>query len=244
MLLAALSLLSSTALVPRTAPYVSRRAALLSLPTLSLWPHAAAAILGLGGDDGPQGEFREIVFTRQRLEELGGKLERKELRGDVPDDAIVVLQTLTIQFGGTTKLLEKTTAAMPLLDAADAAQARELSVALTKELDNVRQGCRERSATMQLDGTRAAGKALSQYLAVAGKRYSLPAESEDLSYSKDPEKFASQYFGIFSCEGQGLERVKGSNTCKDPPSKASNVNPFPTKQLLDFDFLTGEKLPK
>ena len=35
--------------------------------------------------------------------------------GRAPDDAIVVLQTLTVQFGGTVKLLAKTTEAMTLL---------------------------------------------------------------------------------------------------------------------------------
>ena len=47
--------------------------------------------------------------------------------------------------------------------------------------------------------------------------------------------------GILSCECQGLERVKGSNTCKASKTD-KNINPFPTKQFLDFDFLTGEKL--
>ena len=54
----------------------------------------------------------------------------------------------------------------------------------------------------------------------------------------------AQYFGIFSCEGQGLERIKGSNSCKDPPRKSENKNPIPTKGLLDFDFLTGKSKSK
>ena len=41
-----------------------------------------------------------------------------------------------------------------------------------------------------------------------------------------------------------LERVKGSNACRDSKNKDKNINPFPTKQFLEFDFLTGETLPK
>ena len=97
---------------------LTRRAvatALLSLPALTIHPQRAAA--GLFGDDGPQGSFRDLTLARIRLNELVGKLESTELKGDEPDDAIVVLQTLTVQFGGTVKLLAKTTEAMTLLPA-------------------------------------------------------------------------------------------------------------------------------
>lgn len=229
------------ALAWSTPTYVSRRAAtaaaLLALPTL---PQRASALFGIG-DNGPQGEFRELANTRSRLRELARQLESKELKGERDDDAVVVLQTLTIQFGGTTKLLAKTTDALPLLDTTELTRARELASRVAQELDNVRQGCRERSATAQLDGARAAGDTLDQYLAVAATKYTLPQEYVAPSYSKDPAEFMAQYYGIFSCEGQGLERVKGSNTCKD---SGANKNPFPTQKLLDFDFLTGEKLAK
>ena len=213
---------------------------MLSLPALCLWPGRASAILGFG--EGPQGEFRELTRTRTRLTDLADQLEKKDLRGDVAEDAIVVLNTLTIQFRGTAALLDKTTAAMDRLAPDDVARAQSLSRLVVEELENVRQGCRERSAGKQLDGTMAAGGALDRYLALAGTKYSLPEADAPLAYSADPAKFAAQYYGVFSCEGQGLERVAGSNTCKD--SKANNKNPFPTKQLLDFDFLTGETLPK
>ena len=114
---------------------------------------------------------------------------------------------------------------------------------MASELETVRQGCREKSRGRQLDGARGAGGALAEFLAVAGSKYPIPEPAASLGYSDDPREFAKQYYGIFSCEGQGLERVKGSNTCKDSPTD-KNVNPFPTKQFLDFDFLTGETLPE
>lgn len=237
---------STCALAP-PAVHVSRRAAaaaLLSLP--ALWPaQPAAALFGLGGDDGPQGEFRQLTKIKEQLSDLSSKLTSKELDGSKSDDAIVVLQTLTIVFGGTASLLQKTTAAMPLLEPAELSRANDLAARVTQELDNVRQGCRDKSGGAQLDGVKSASSALDEYLAVAAARYTLPAPEVSLAYSKDPKEFAKQYYGFFSCEGQGLERVSGSNTCKDKPpeSRGSNINPFPTKPLLDFDFLTGQERP-
>jgi len=219
----------------------SAAAAIFAMPALGVWtPERAAALFGIGGD-GPQGEFRQLEQTRMRLADLAKQLETNELDGDKADDAIVVLQTLTIQFGGTAKLLAKTTEGMDLLDAKDLARANELAARVAQEFEAVRQGCRDKSARMQLDGVKGADGALEQYLAVASTKYTLPTVAAPLQYSKDSREFAKQYYGIFSCEGQGLERVKGSNTCKASKTD-KNINPFPTKQFLDFDFLTGEKL--
>ena len=59
------------------------------------------------------------------------------------------------------------------------------------------------------------------------------------SYSSDPSKFAAQYFGFLSCEGQGLERIPGSNSCKDPVTTVRDGREF----RLEFDFLTGAPRP-
>ena len=233
--------IACAALAP-PAVHVSRRAAaaaLLSLPTI--FGPAQPAAAGFFGDDGPQGELRQLAKTKTQLDDLSKQLEKGELDGSKPDDAIVVLQTLTIVFGGTAQLLAKTTAGMPKLAPDELGRANELARRVTEELDKVRQGCRDKSAGAQLDGVKGAGGALDAYLAVAGAKYTLP-EYNSLAYSSDPKEFAKQYYGIFSCEGQGLERVKGSNTCKDKP-EGGNVNPFPTKPLLDFDFLTGDERP-
>ena len=102
---------------------------------------------------------------------------------------------------------------------------------------NVKQGARENSASKQLAGTEAASKVLTNYFELASSKYKVPGADVSLQYSKDPQEFAAQYFGIFSCEGQGLERIPGTNSCKDT---GRNKNPFPTKGLLEFDALTGK----
>ena len=243
LLLATLLPCVSSAMAPRPVlDSLSRRsaaAALLSLPALCLRPDRASAFLGFG--EGPQGEFRELGRKRAQLADLADQLEKKDLRGEVDEDAIVVLNTLTIQFRGTEQLLDKTTAALDRLAPDDIAKAQMISKLVLEELENVRQGARERAPRKQLSATEDAGNAIDKYLALAGTKYTLPEADVSLAYSSDPAKFAAQYYGVFSCEGQGLERVKGSNTCKD--SKENNKNPFPTKKLLDFDFLTGETLP-
>ena len=209
-------------------------AAILSLTPL-VYRAPASAILGIG--EGPQGEFRQIFQARFNLDDLAKKLETKELRGSA-EDSVVVLQTLTIQMGGTLKLLEKTTEEMPLLTSAEAQAANDKSAVVKQAFEVIRQGCRDKAADKQLEGAKAASTALGDYLAVAAGKYTLPKVERPAQMSQ--EEFIAAYYGIFSCEGQGLERVKGSNACKDTKD---NKNPFPTKQFLDFDFLTGEKLP-
>ena len=38
-------------------------------------------------------------------------------------------------------------------------------------------------------------------------RYYVPAGYVEPRYSSDPGEFMAQYYGFFSCEGQGLERI-------------------------------------
>jgi hypothetical protein len=226
---------------PRPPASLSRRhaaAALFALPTLSLRPKRAEALFGDAAfgsflDGGAEGSLRNLANTQVRLDELAAKLKSGELRGDSPEDSIVVLQTLTIQFGGSVALLEKAASQMPLLDTSEATG---LTSKFAAELANVKQGCRENSASKQLAGTEAASQVLGKFFELASSKYKLPGADSSLQYSKDPKEFAAQYYGIFSCEGQGLERIPGSNSCKD---SAQNKNPFPTKKLLDFDPLTG-----
>jgi len=251
---------ASAAFIPPAVPPLSRRsftrAALVGLPAITLPPRAAhAGIFGGNGDAGPQGALRDLQRRRQRLEELAEQLRAGKLKGDKADDAVVVLQTLTVQLAGTVELLGKATAAMPLLDPSERVRADELALRFADELDNIRKGCREQSAKSQLASSDAAGKALEEYLAlVAASKYSLPALEQPLAYSKDPNAFAAQYYGIFSCEGQGLERLPGSNSCKSPTKNGgagATQNPFPEwsrqkkfqgSESGDTDLLTGKSL--
>ena len=96
-----------------------------------------------------------------------------------------------------------------------------------------------RSAAAQADGTEALSGTLTAYLALAKNHYKIPGGAI-AEYERDPEKFAAQYFGFFSCEGQGLERIKGSNSCKDPPSKAGGP---PKSGTNSRDYLMGTAKP-
>ena len=94
-------------------------------------------------------------------------------------------------------------------------------------------------STAQQAAAERAGGVLRDYLAIAAARYKVPAPSPPPGYSADPEKFAAQYYGFLSCEGQGMVRPKGSNSCVNRP-EAGKANPG--GGLLEFDFLTGKKL--
>ena len=106
----------------------------------------------------------------------------------------------------------------------------------------IKQGCREQKADQQLAGAEAAGSVLGEYLTLAGSRYTLPEVVSMELPAAGSSEFISQYLGIFSCEGQGLERIPGSNSCRNSADKSQNKNPMPTKNFLDFDFLTGKAL--
>lgn len=181
------------------------------------------------------------MLNQRDLNELVSKLRKGELRGERDEDATVVLRTVAIQLSGTAKLMEKSTASMPLLDASTVSTAGLLSARFADELRNIQEAARERKANEQIASAEAASSVLSNYLGLAASKYTVPSLSVS-GYSSDPTEFVAQYFGIFSCEGQGLERIPGSNSCKDSPKKESNKNPFPTKKFLEFDFLTGKTL--
>jgi len=223
-------LLSAAAVAPGKSP-ISRRSAstvIFSLPhfvtplrSSAAWPFAPS---------GPLKELRQLSEQRSQLDDLATKLKsdgNERIRGDSAEGATVVLQTITIQFGDTGRLLQKTTTAMPALGDEQLARARELSERFVTELGKVRQGCREKSTSLMLAGTEAARETLSEFLGVASTKYTFPSYSPPPLYSKDPSVFAAQYYGVLSCEGQGLKRIPGSNTCIKS-NTAKNLNPFPT----------------
>lgn len=185
------------------------------LPLLSV-PLPQSASAGLFGNDGPQDELRQLVTAQRRMLELAAKLRSGDLRGERDDDAIVVLQTVTIQFGGTPELMTKTAASMSRLDATGMSKAQQLSEVFASALGNVRAAVRERDAEQQLAATSAAGSALGEFLLVAASQYKVPTPPPPAAYSSDTGQFMAQYFGFLSCEGQGLDRVPGSNSCTNP----------------------------
>ena len=239
----ALTICTATALLTPARPpppvQLPRRAvlaalpALTSLPALTGLPHRACALF----EAGPQGEFRDLVDTLSRVDELSGQLSKGELKS--ADDAIVVLQTATIYFKRVPATMDKATAAMPLFDAAEQEKARGLSASFQQALEALYDGCRQKAPAAQLAACQSAGGVLRDYLGLAGTRYKVPALSQPLRYSSDPDTFAAQYYGFLSCEGQGMTRTKGSNTCVNKPKagKADEGN-----GLLDFDVLTGKKV--
>ena len=82
---------------------------------------------GIFGPDGPQSELQQLSLAQQRLNDLAGKLDRSDIRGDSDEGAIEVLQTLTIQQGGTLALMTRATGVMDLLDGSARSKAVDLS---------------------------------------------------------------------------------------------------------------------
>jgi hypothetical protein len=89
----------------------------------------------------------------------------------------------------------------------------------SEQVASLKDAARERQLAAQKDAAVAAGAALSEYLGVLSSKYSIPAVATAKPYSSDPTTFTAQYFGLFSCEGQGLQRLPGSNSCGDRLTK-------------------------
>jgi hypothetical protein len=211
-----------------------RRSLLAALPALVALPqHSWAGLF----EAGPQGEFRSLVDSLSKVDDLTGQLQRGELKKE--DDALVVLQTATIYFKGIAATMDKASAEMTLLDAAEQERAAALTASFRQELEALFVGCRTKAPAAQQAAAEKAGGALRDYLGVAAARYKVPALVQPARYSSDPEKFAAQYYGFLSCEGQGMARPKGSNSCVNRV-KEGEVDEG--SGFLDFDFLTGKRL--
>ena len=212
---------------------LTRRTLLAALPALVALPQHSWALF----EAGPQDEFRSLVESLSRIDELIGQLKRGELKTE--EDAIVVLKTATIYFKGIAATMDKATTGMPLLDTTERDSAAGLTASFRQALEALFDGCRQKSPAAQQVAAEKAGGALRDYLSIATARYKLPALSQPARYSDDPEKFAAQYYGFLSCEGQGMARTKGSNSCVNRVKTGEVDN---GAGFLDFDFLTGKKL--
>ena len=171
------------------------RSMLAALPALVALPQHSWALF----EAGPQGEFRSLVDSLSKVDDLTGQLQRGELK--TADDALVVLQTATIYFKGIAATMDKATAEMKLLDAAEQERAAALTASFRQELEALFVGCRTKAPAAQQAAAEMAGGALREYLGVAAARYKVPALVQPARYSNDPEKFAAQYYGFLSCEG-------------------------------------------
>ena len=223
---------------PLDASYSSaRRAVLLPLAAAllasPLTPSPARA--GVFGPDGPQDDFLVLADADYRLGEITRGLRSKDGVCDVP----CVLQTATIYVKRSPASMAAAAAAMPKLgqDEARAAQS-----AVARYTDGVAALLAATEPREQLAASEAAGAALTDFLDAARSQYTLPAPTGQKlreQYSSDPNKFASQYFGFLSCEGNGLERLPGSNSC----ANKEDAKLWRGKVRFDKDLLTGKPRP-
>lgn len=90
---------------------------------------------------------------------------------------------------------------------------------LLGQVASLKDAARRRELDAQKSAAAAAGAAIGDYLGVLSSKYSIPVVAGGKPYSSDPTTFTAQYFGFFSCEGQGLQRMPGSNNCGDRLTK-------------------------
>lgn len=200
-----------------TSAKILGRRAVLSLAGLSALAEPAYA--GFFDSDGPRNALSELARVQFRMGELAQKLSSGELKGSNEEDAIVVLRSVAIYgFKGTAAQMTSTVSAMPLVEAPG--ELERLASRFDEQVELLQKASRARDADGQKDAAERASGALAEYLKIAGGKYQfeVPAPPADM----DQSTFIKTYYGIFSCEGMGLERVAGSNTCKQPVASEQN----------------------
>lgn len=231
---------------------VARRTLVASALGLGLAASPRAATAGLFGPDGPQGELQQLSYAASKLGELQNQLTNELKFGAADEAAMVVMRTLPITFQDTSSQMRKVLGDVPKLDEAARARATEAAAEFAKQLEGLKEACRARATSDELAVLVAgAAAALAAFLAAAATGYEVPAYQRPADFASQStaegqKEFAVQYFGFLSCEGQGLERIPGSNTCKDPKS-GGGVLGFgrlpkdgPGAMVLDNDPLTGK----
>ena len=139
--------------------------------------------------------------------------------GTADEAAIVVLRTISqampsgVAITDCAALMGKAAAAMPNLSADALTSAGRARSLFAEDVEALRDACRRRDKPGQVRASQDASAALTSYLSAAGSAYAVEQAEAGRPYSGDPETFAAEYFGLLSCEGQGLKRIPGSNAC-------------------------------
>mmetsp|Transcript_17997 Transcript_17997/g.54180 ORF Transcript_17997/g.54180 Transcript_17997/m.54180 type:complete len:116 (+) Transcript_17997:242-589(+) len=115
--------------------------------------------------------------------------------------------------------MDKVLAASPKLTAEQRTRAAGAAIVFGQQVASLKDAARRRELDAQKLAATSASVAIADYLGVISSAYPLPAFTPTMTYSSDPATFTAQYFGLFSCEGQGLQRLPGSNNCGEPIKK-------------------------
>ena len=142
-----------------------------------------------------------LAPLRETMEVLDELIAKVESGGSAQDAGYVLRLNSAFLIPASDAL---TAAAAADSSAAPAADALRSSVAALKA------AARSDKGEDQLVAAKGASEAIERYFALLNEPPRKPSQ---------PAFSVGGYFGFFSCEGAGLERVPGSNSCVDPPGK-------------------------
>lgn len=135
-----------------------------------------SAVAGPGGFQGPAGaQLGRLAASSLQLETLIADFEdTKSLYKGTEEDSIVVLRLSAIYFKESPALMRLTLELMPLLEQPAVDEANTLIAGFEEAVQALEAACRTRDSASQLKSARRARENLSQYLAVAGTKYTVP----------------------------------------------------------------------
>ena len=142
-----------------------------------------------------------LAPLRETMEVLDELIAKVESGGSAQDAGYVLRLNSAFLIPASDAL---TAAAAADSSAAPAADALRSSVAALKA------AARSDKGEDQLVAAKGASEAIERYFALLNEPPRKPSQ---------PAFSVGGYFGFFSCEGAGLERVPGSNSCVAPPGK-------------------------
>ncbi len=133
-------------------------------------------------------------------------------------DSSVVLRTSAAVFSPASAVLRNLATArrLPQLEPAQLERAQALASSLEAQaIPALADAARRKDVEAERKAVEQLSSIFDDFIyTVAAAKYEVPPRAQQQVALSESENIA-RYFGFFSCEGQGLERIAGSNSCKN-----------------------------
>lgn len=189
-------------------------ASLISIASLSASP-AGAFLDGLF-ESPQQKALDEIISYVPRVVDIQTQLQKGKLKDE--EDSLFVLRYSKKYFNDLADLLEALSPSLGL-EGEKQSQASALPKQIRSQLKELTAACKKQDFKQQEALVTGVSNSLREFLELASSKYTIKKDTINgriNNWDQGDNFDTGAYFGVFSCEGVGLKRKTGSNTCVDP----------------------------
>ena len=139
-----------------------------------------------------------------------------EIDAGTADSSVVLRTSAAVCSPASASLRDLATARrLPQLEPAQLERAQALASSLEAQaIPALADAARRKDVEAERKAVEQLSSIFDDFLYVAAAKYEVPPRAQQQGALSESENIA-RYFGFFSCEGQGLERIAGSNSCKN-----------------------------